>query len=238
MIRILVNIPVSLSKHCHWTPQHRMEEDTRKKKKEEIIQVAADTLKELTVVLKQQQNDHYASRRSASTTSKEAHPRSVHSVHSTKPPHDPAPSSRAPEPNSSSSISSSSSPQVIDIVSASCKVSRQISSPVDLPSPSAKSPTCSPKSPTCSASLEQRLEAYLVIEHHTAVIRPEGLPLRREASSSSPVATPCQEASIICSCVVASAAEQMVSSYPPGPTVTRVQACSCSARQPIASVSV
>ena len=201
---------------------------SKKKKKEEILQVAADTLKELTVLKKQQQNDHHASRRSTNTT-KEAHPRFVHSVHSTKKPDDPAPPSRAPEPIPSSSNSSSSSPQVI--MSASCKVSRQISSPVDLPSPSAKSPTC-------SASLEyQQYESYLVIEHHTtAVIRPEGLPLRREVSSSSSATTPSQqEASMICSCVVASAGQQLVSSYPPGPTVTRLQACNCSAtRQPIA----
>ena len=174
------------------------------------MQVAADTLKEFTVL--QQHNDHQPSRRGGN---KEAHPRAVLST--TKRNDDPTPS-RGSE--SASSTTPSSSPQVIK--SSKCSVSRQMSSPVDLP-------PASSRPPTCTASLEQDLDGYLVIGEPMAPMRPENLPLRREVSSSSAVSTPRQEPSV-CSCLLPSPG--LVSSYPPGRAVTRVQACSCSARQP------
>ena len=216
----IVNKKKSCMKKCVATKfsaamdEEQSKKNKKKKEVENIRKIAADSLKELVVL--EQQNGHQPLRRSGNTvtTNKEAHPRAVLSTKLST-------DDSASPPQGIETVPSSSttpSPQVIR--SSNCTVSRQISSPVDLP----------PSSARARSSIEQRdFEDYLVIDKVQPQSRPANLVLKRESSSTS-VSTPRQE---LCSCLPSPG---LVSSYPPGPTVSRVQSCNCSARQPVRSL--
>lgn len=159
-------------------------------KNDRILQLAADSLKEYTVLTQGAPCHQQTPGRRA----KEAHPKAVLS---TKTP-----------------SSSLAQPQIV--ASPRCLVSRQASTPVDLPTA------------TSSSSSDG---SYVVIDTPPPPARPGTLGLGRHFSSnssgSSGVTTPCQDPPMCSPLPCSPDGRLMGSSYPPGPPMPQVPSNGC-----------
>lgn len=186
----------------------------RDQRKKAATLLAAETLKEITRRILQETVPQHSTKRG----SREAHPRAVLSTNYTaasRPRGCSSPSDRTPVNPSAHNLSLS--PQVV--ASPRCSVSRQRSTPVDLPPP------------TASAQGSHENDGHDGQNNRSPSTRPASLGLRRDlsshsGSSNSPeVSTPCCSPSLG---VAAPDARQLGSSYPPGPFLTRVLCCEAS----------
>ena len=150
-----------------------------------LQQVAASALEQFTIL----QNSSSTLRRA----NREAHPRAFLSTRQRS--EDPGDT-----PASTSSRTVSSQTQVV--TSSCCRVSRQRSTPVDLP------PADHPESPDANKTIDRPATLCLVREIS-----------RTSSSGSQGVATPCPEPTLSPDVD----GRQLVSSYPPGPEACRLQ---------------
>lgn len=192
----------------------------RLKDRQTTLILAAETLKEFTLLRDVANGNQQCPRRASKEAHQkaEAHPKAVLSTKqkqddSTAPRGCSSPCDATPVNNSAKTLCAQ--PQVVP--SPRCRVSRQPSTPVDLPPAAAKLDTAQPD------------DACAITDPKKSPSRPGTLGLRRDpsinSSSSSEIPTPsCSPCLPIPS---PEAGRQLVSSYPPGPTASRPHQVVC-----------